>query len=166
GLDGYSCACAVGPAAAASSAAAAALRHVDAEAPGTTAPVAAGLHFVLSGCMMTSVAIIKRVCIPCDANEHHAGDQSEGWYGKDHRRDQSGEPLRRREHCNRPHGLRPARVEPALAALARTRGGEDSRRQRRAAEARPPAQLRDVCAPGDSATGDRYAGRRLGPAPA
>src|SRR5437660_5380709 len=141
GLEGYSCARAAGPAAAASSAAAAALNHVDAEAPGTTAPGAARLHFVLSGCMMISVAIIKGVCIPCDTNEHHAGDQSERWDWKDHRRGQSGEPLRRYEHCNRHHGLRPARVEPALAAVARTGGGEDSRRQCRAAEARPPAQL-------------------------
>src|SRR6266702_4559695 len=81
----------------------------------------ARLHFVLSGCMMTSVATIKGVWIPCDEDEHHAGDESEGWCWKDHRGDQSGEPLRRRQHCNHPHGLRPAGVEPALAALARTR---------------------------------------------
>src|SRR5437879_9380407 len=46
----------------------------------------ARLHFARSGSMMASVATIKGVWIPCDEDEHHAGDQSEGWCGKDHQR--------------------------------------------------------------------------------
>src|SRR5688572_23271714 len=100
--------------------------------------VARPLHFVRSDSLMLNECK-KKGSLPSDKNEYNAGAEPEGRVGQNNHRAQPGELLRLPQRPIDGNGLRPAGVEPQLAAGTSAACQPDPRRQRSAPEGHAPA---------------------------